>query len=65
VIDLKMENVGLSGFDSERPNDNAREIKVRLADLGSGTVTYYIVIYGRMGLTLRQSAIQEPERSQP
>ncbi|KAK4241399.1 protein kinase [Achaetomium macrosporum] len=33
--DLKMENVGVSGFDNEKPNDDPRQIKVRLADLGS------------------------------
>ncbi|KAG7288724.1 hypothetical protein NEMBOFW57_005080 [Staphylotrichum longicolle] len=33
--DLKMENVGISGFDNEKPNENPREIKVRLADLGA------------------------------
>ncbi|KAK3298002.1 uncharacterized protein B0H64DRAFT_474018 [Chaetomium fimeti] len=32
---LKMENVGISGFDNEKPNENPREIRVRLADLGA------------------------------
>ncbi|KAK4146243.1 uncharacterized protein C8A04DRAFT_26061 [Dichotomopilus funicola] len=30
-----MENVGISGFDNEKPNENQRQIKVRLADLGA------------------------------
>lgn len=34
--DLKMENVGISGFDNDKPNRNHREIIVRLADLGAG-----------------------------
>lgn len=33
--DLKMENVGLSGFDNEKPNLDTREIIVRMADCGS------------------------------
>lgn len=35
--DLKMENIGVSGFDNEKPNHDHREIIVRLADLGSST----------------------------
>jgi hypothetical protein len=30
-----MENVGISGFDNEKPNEDPREITVRLADLGA------------------------------
>ncbi|KAI1170679.1 kinase-like domain-containing protein [Nemania sp. FL0916] len=33
--DLKMENVGISGFDDEKPNENVREIIVRIADCGT------------------------------
>ncbi|KAL2169654.1 hypothetical protein VTG60DRAFT_5793 [Thermothelomyces hinnuleus] len=33
--DLKMENIGLIGFDDEKPSDNPRNITVRRADLGS------------------------------
>lgn len=31
-----MENIGISGFDNDKPNENPRQIKVRLADLGAG-----------------------------
>ncbi|KAK5628457.1 hypothetical protein RRF57_004172 [Xylaria bambusicola] len=34
-LDLKMENVGITGFDNKKPNENIREIIVRLADCGS------------------------------
>lgn len=30
-----MENVGITGFDNEKPNINVREIIVRMADCGS------------------------------
>lgn len=33
--DLKMKNIGLTGFDNEKPNLNTREIIVRWADCGS------------------------------
>ncbi|KAL1963489.1 hypothetical protein VTN77DRAFT_8070 [Rasamsonia byssochlamydoides] len=33
--DLKMENFGLWGFDPDKPNENVRELIVRLADCGS------------------------------
>ncbi|KAI8945430.1 kinase-like domain-containing protein [Xylaria longipes] len=33
--DLKMENVGITGFDNDKPNENIREIIVRIADCGS------------------------------
>ncbi|GLA58827.1 hypothetical protein AtubIFM54640_008934 [Aspergillus tubingensis] len=33
--DLKMENVVLGGFDSSKPNENFRDVIVRLADCGS------------------------------
>jgi hypothetical protein len=36
-LDLRMENVGLSWFDGEKPNEDPRQIKVRLADLLPGT----------------------------
>lgn len=35
--DLKMENVGITGFDDERPNLNTRDIIVRLADCACGS----------------------------
>ncbi|WQF87055.1 Putative protein kinase [Colletotrichum destructivum] len=35
--DLKMENVGVGGFDAANPNPNVHEIIVRLMDLGSST----------------------------
>ncbi|KAI0451570.1 kinase-like domain-containing protein [Xylaria acuta] len=33
--DLKMENIGITGFDNDKPNENIREIIVRIADCGS------------------------------
>ncbi|KAI0543972.1 kinase-like domain-containing protein [Xylaria curta] len=33
--DIKMENVGVTGFDNDKPNKNIREIIVRIADCGS------------------------------
>ncbi|PWY95784.1 kinase-like protein [Aspergillus sclerotioniger CBS 115572] len=33
--DLKLENVALGGFDPAKPNDNVRDLIVRLADCGS------------------------------
>lgn len=33
--DLKMENIALGGFDTSKPNENIRELIVRLADCGS------------------------------
>jgi hypothetical protein len=35
MADLKMENVGISGFDNEKINSNTNDIIVRLADLGA------------------------------
>jgi hypothetical protein len=39
--DLKMENVGVGGFDAAKPDANMREIIVRLLDLGSGMYNRY------------------------
>ncbi|KAI1276325.1 kinase-like domain-containing protein [Xylaria sp. FL0933] len=33
--DLKMENIGITGFDNDKPNENVREIIVRIVDCGS------------------------------
>ena len=38
-----MENVGVSGFDNEKPNDDPREITVTLADLGTSMGSCYIL----------------------
>ncbi|KAJ2984385.1 hypothetical protein NUW58_g6089 [Xylaria curta] len=35
ILYLKMENVGITGFDNDKPNKNIREIIVRIADCGS------------------------------
>ncbi|KAF2964584.1 hypothetical protein GQX73_g8984 [Xylaria multiplex] len=35
VLYLKMENIGITGFDNNKPNGNIREIIVRIADCGS------------------------------
>lgn len=58
-VDLKMENVGVSGFDNEKPNDNKNEIIVRLSDLDAGIGLSHI--FSSRGLTsdsqqARQSA---------
>jgi hypothetical protein len=34
-LDLKMENVALGGFDHSQPNENVRDLIVRLADCGA------------------------------
>lgn len=34
-LDLKMENVALGGFDHSQPNENIRDLIVRLADCGA------------------------------
>lgn len=34
-----MENVGITGFDNEKPNLNTREIIVRMADCGSSKLS--------------------------
>ncbi len=62
-----MENVGISGFNNEKPNENPREIKVRLADLGAGKAAFCLLYLQacKIGLTSTQSATQAPERSQP
>ncbi|KAG5302212.1 serine/threonine protein kinase [Histoplasma ohiense] len=33
--DLKMENVGMQGFENDRPNENIRNLIVRLSDCGA------------------------------
>ncbi|KAJ8129925.1 hypothetical protein O1611_g3705 [Lasiodiplodia mahajangana] len=33
--DIKMENIGITGFDNDKPNENIRQIIVRIADCGS------------------------------
>ncbi|KAI1429281.1 kinase-like domain-containing protein [Xylaria sp. FL1777] len=34
VMYIKMENIGITGFDNDKPNENIREIIVRIADCG-------------------------------
>jgi hypothetical protein len=56
-----MENVGISGFDNEKPNEDPREITVRLADLGAsmGSCPHLLLAFGS---NVEQSASQEAER---
>lgn len=42
--DLKMENVAVSGFDHSKPNENVRDIIVRLADCGAGKLNSPLVL---------------------
>lgn len=42
-----MENVGISGFSDEKPNENPREIKVTLTDLGAGKAIFGLICLAR------------------
>lgn len=43
-LDLKMENVGMQGFENDRPNENIRNLIVRLSDCGASKETLLLLV---------------------